>query len=592
MRPRASSPAPRSLTGAGSRLLGTAAKDVAASRRAVRLPTPAEPLGAVPGGVSLPVPGLTPFRTGNSSFYRVDTALSVPQLTTRAWRLRVHGMVDHELSLSFDELLAQPLVERLITLTCVSNEVGGNLIGNAVWLGYPLKDLLSRAGTHSDADMVLSTSVDGMTISTPLAELTDGRDAMLAVAMNGTPLPVEHGFPVRMVVPGLYGYVSATKWVVDLEVTRFDKKQAYWTPRGYAAKAPIKTSSRIDVPGSFAHVKAGTVAVAGVAWAQHRGINSVQVRVDGGTWHDARLADSVSKDTWRQWVWQWPAAAWHPHHRVPRRGRHRSAADLGLPRPTPRWEHRTGLSRGHGRLRYLPAGCNRLPVDTESPNVPTTLENLMKPRLILTALAATGLTLGAAACGSSSGGSSAGSAGGSSTTTTSSPTSSSDAAMTDLVGPGCAAYAQAVPSGSGSVDGMSQSPVATAASNNPLLKTLVAAVSGQLNPKVNLVNTLNNGQFTVFAPVDTAFAKVPAATLGKLKTDAPLLTKILTYHVVAGQLSPSQVVGMHKTVEGGTVDVTGSGQSLKVDGANVVCGGVHTANATVYLIDSVLNPKS
>jgi uncharacterized surface protein with fasciclin (FAS1) repeats len=217
----------------------------------------------------------------------------------------------------------------------------------------------------------------------------------------------------------------------------------------------------------------------------------------------------------------------------------------------------------------------------------------MKPRLILTALAATGLTLGAAACGSSSGGSSAGSSpSGSSSSMTSSPSSSADAAMSDLVGPGCAAYAQAVPSGSGSVDGMAQAPVATAASNNPLLKTLVAAVSGQLNPKVNLVNTLNNGQFTVFAPVDTAFAKVPAATLAKLKTDGPLLTKILTYHVIAGQLSPSQVVGMHKTVEGGTVDVTGSGQSLKVDDANVVCGGVHTANATVYLIDSVLNPKS
>jgi uncharacterized surface protein with fasciclin (FAS1) repeats len=215
----------------------------------------------------------------------------------------------------------------------------------------------------------------------------------------------------------------------------------------------------------------------------------------------------------------------------------------------------------------------------------------MKPRIALTALAATTLTLGLAACGSSGGSSSAGSAG-SSTTTSSSPSASSDAMMADLVGPGCAAYAKAVPSGSGSVDGMAQDPVATAASNNPLLKTLVAAVSGQLNPKVNLVNTLNNGQFTVFAPVDSAFAKVPAATLAKLKTDGPLLSKILTYHVVAGQLSPSQVVGMHKTVEGGTVDVTGSGDSLKVDNANVVCGGVKTANATVYLIDSVLSPTS
>jgi uncharacterized surface protein with fasciclin (FAS1) repeats len=213
----------------------------------------------------------------------------------------------------------------------------------------------------------------------------------------------------------------------------------------------------------------------------------------------------------------------------------------------------------------------------------------MKPRFALTALAATSLTLGLAACGSSGGGTSSA---GSAPSTAASPSASSDAMMADLVGPGCAAYAKAVPSGSGSVDGMAQDPVATAASNNPLLKTLVAAVSGQLNSKVNLVNTLNNGQFTVFAPVDSAFAKVPAATLAKLKTDGPLLSKILTYHVVAGQLSPTQVVGMHKTVEGGTVDVTGSGDSLKVDNANVVCGGVKTANATVYLIDSVLTPTS
>ncbi len=216
----------------------------------------------------------------------------------------------------------------------------------------------------------------------------------------------------------------------------------------------------------------------------------------------------------------------------------------------------------------------------------------MKPRIALSAVAAATMMLGVAACGSSSGGSSsnAGSAG--SSTTSSSPSASADAMMAGLVGPGCAAYAKAVPSGSGSVDGMAQDPVATAASNNPLLKTLVAAVSGKLNPKVNLVNTLNGGDFTVFAPVDTAFAKVPAATLTKLKTDGPLLSKILTYHVIAGQLAPDAVVGMHKTVEGGTVDVTGSGDSLKVDDASVICGGVKTANATVYLIDSVLSPKS
>jgi uncharacterized surface protein with fasciclin (FAS1) repeats len=215
----------------------------------------------------------------------------------------------------------------------------------------------------------------------------------------------------------------------------------------------------------------------------------------------------------------------------------------------------------------------------------------MKTRIALSAVAAATLMMGAAACGSSSGGSSAG-ADSSSSTTSSSSTSSSDAAMAGLVGPGCADYAKAVPSGSGSVDGMAADPVATAASNNPLLKTLTAAVSAKLNPKVNLVSTLNGAEFTVFAPVDSAFAKVPAATLAKLKVDGPLLTKILTYHVVAGQLDATAVVGDHKTVEGGTVKVTGSGDSLKVDNANVVCGGVKTANATVYLIDSVLSPTS
>ena len=194
-------------------------------------------------------------------------------------------------------------MERAITLTCVSNEVGGKLLGNAVWLGYPLKDLLSQANPDGDADMVLSTSVDGMTIGTPLAELMDGRDAMLAVAMNGEPLPVAHGFPVRMVVPGLYGYVSATKWVVDLKVTRFDKDKAYWTPgaipRRRRSRRPRGSTYRARSPTS----KRGRVAVAGVAWAQTRGISKVEARVDGGAWQEARLADSLSKETWRQWVW-------------------------------------------------------------------------------------------------------------------------------------------------------------------------------------------------------------------------------------------------------------------------------------------------
>lgn len=226
----------------------------------------------------------------------------------------------------------------------------------------------------------------------------------------------------------------------------------------------------------------------------------------------------------------------------------------------------------------------------------------MKPRIAITvALAAVALT--ASACGSSS--TDAGSASTSTTTSSSSSattpaetpsetpseTMSADAAA--LVGPGCADYAKAVPSGKGSVEGMSKDPVATAASNNPLLKTLVASVSGKLNPKVNLVDTLNKGEFTVFAPVDSAFAKLPAATVKKLGTDSALLSKILTYHVIPGQLDAAQIVGTHKTVEGGSVTVSGSGNALKVDGStSVICGNVKTANATVYLIDTVLTPKA
>ena len=271
----------------------------------IRLPVPATPAPAPVAELALP--GLTPLVTANRDFYRIDTALSVPRVDADSWRLRVHGLVEREVELDLRELLDQPLVERWLTLTCVSNEVGGRLAGNARWLGYPLARLLARARPSADADMVLSTSADGWTCSTPLAALTDGRDALLAVGMNGTPLPTEHGFPARLVVPGLYGYVSATKWVVDLEVTRFDRAQAYWTSRGYAAQAPVRTFSRIDVPKPFARVAAGRVAVAGITWAQQRGLDAIQVRVDGGRWNQARLAAAISSDTWRQWSWQWDA---------------------------------------------------------------------------------------------------------------------------------------------------------------------------------------------------------------------------------------------------------------------------------------------
>ncbi|TYK44151.1 molybdopterin-dependent oxidoreductase [Actinomadura decatromicini] len=281
--------------------------DVSSVRADVQLPRPASPAPEVPVGAQVRVPGMTPFRTSNADFYRVDTALVLPQVDPRDWTLRIHGMVAHPVELTFDDLLRQPLIERDITLSCVSNQVGGVLAGNARWLGVPLAPLLRRAGVRSGADQILSRSSDGMTLSTPLESVLDGRDALLAVGMNGEPLPVAHGFPARMVVPGLYGYVSATKWVVDLKVTRFATDQAYWTRRGYAERAPVKTFSRIDVPKPFARLEAGPVAVAGTAWAQHRGVDAVEWQVDDGPWRPARLAPVPGIDTWRQWIAEWNA---------------------------------------------------------------------------------------------------------------------------------------------------------------------------------------------------------------------------------------------------------------------------------------------
>jgi len=292
--------------GVGSRVLGRPA--AAASRLGVSVPVPDAAAPALTEAMTLDVPGITPYLTSNREFYRVDTALRVPDVPVDTWRLRVHGLVDRELDLSFEDLLSRRLVERRITLTCVSNPVGGEYVGNATWIGVPVRDLLREAGVHGGADAVKSTSADDFTVGTPLAALLDDdRDALLAIAMNGEPLPLEHGFPVRMVTPGLYGYVSATKWLVDLEVTRFADFEAYWTTRGYAAQAPIKTSSRIDVPRSFARLEPGRVTVAGVAWSQDRGIASVEVRVDGGRWQRARLAEEDNLDTWRQWMWDWDA---------------------------------------------------------------------------------------------------------------------------------------------------------------------------------------------------------------------------------------------------------------------------------------------
>jgi DMSO/TMAO reductase YedYZ molybdopterin-dependent catalytic subunit len=275
------------------------------ARSAVRIPAAAHPAPTLPPGTDLHINGLSPFITPNGTFYRVDTALIIPEVSTHNWRLRIHGMVGREIDISFAELLRRPLIEDYVTLTCVSNPVAGPYVGNARWVGASLASLLRSARIRAGADQLLCTSTDGFTSGTPVQTVLDGRDALLAVAMNGAALPFAHGFPVRMVVPGLYGYVSATKWLTDIKVTTFAAETAYWAQRGWAQQAPIKTESRIDVPAKSA--KAGRTPVAGVAWAQHKGIDAVHVRVDHGPWHQARLAAVAGIDSWRQWVWEWDA---------------------------------------------------------------------------------------------------------------------------------------------------------------------------------------------------------------------------------------------------------------------------------------------
>jgi DMSO/TMAO reductase YedYZ molybdopterin-dependent catalytic subunit len=303
------------LSGVAGVVLSRLTSSVSNDRASFTLPTPVGPPPPVPPPSVQPAGvALAPFITPNADFYRIDTALSVPQLSRADWRLRIHGMVDHEINLTFDDLQRFDTVEEVVTLTCVSNPVGGDLISNAKWTGYRVRDLLAGAGIHPDADMVLSTSVDGFTAGTPVEALTDARNALLAIGMNDAPLPTEHGYPARLVVPGLYGYVSATKWLVDLELTRFDRAQSYWTKLGWSPRGPIKTESRIDVPRDGQDVATGPVTFGGVAWAQQRGIKAVEVRIDDGPWQPAQLGASYSKDTWRLWSFPWQATA--PGHHL------------------------------------------------------------------------------------------------------------------------------------------------------------------------------------------------------------------------------------------------------------------------------------
>jgi DMSO/TMAO reductase YedYZ molybdopterin-dependent catalytic subunit len=292
------------VTAVGGMIAGVwrgAAAGISTAREKLRLPAAASEAPAIPAGAEVGLDGMQPLVTPNRDFYRIDTALIVPVIDPDTWTLRVTGMVEQEIELNLADLLAKPLIERHITIACVSNEVGGDLIGNARWLGWPVRELLALARPQAGADMVLSRSSDGWTAGTPLEVLTDTRDAILAAGMNGEPLPLEHGFPVRMIVPGLYGYVSATKWLTELRVTKFANDEGYWTPRGWSERGPIKTASRIDVPRTGRRVSAGTVKFGGVAWSQHTGIGKVELRVNRGPWQQADLAPGISRDTWYQW---------------------------------------------------------------------------------------------------------------------------------------------------------------------------------------------------------------------------------------------------------------------------------------------------
>lgn len=266
------------------------------------------PAAPTEGSAVAQVEAETPFITPNGDFYRIDTAVSFPNVSSENWTLRVHGMVDRELTVNYADVLARPQVERTITLACVSNEVGGDLVGTASWQGILLADLLREAGVQTGAQQVFCTSADGWTCGFPVDALTDGRDPMLVIGMNGEPLPIQHGFPARLVVPGLYGYVSATKWVTDIRLTTWDDAAGYWTTRGWSVEAPIKIQSRIDVPRRGTELRAGPIVLGGVAWAHRHGVAGVEVRVDDGPWVEATLDARGDLDTWRQWFYVWQAA--------------------------------------------------------------------------------------------------------------------------------------------------------------------------------------------------------------------------------------------------------------------------------------------
>ena len=289
---------------------------VEAVRAALQLPPPTSPAIALPPGTTPDVAGIPPAVTPNADFYQIDVALTPPDVDLPSWRLSVAGRVDRPITLTYDQLIALPSIERYVALTCVSNEVGGDLVGTARWQGVRLTDVLAKAGVHADADLVVGVSVDGFTTGFPHSILDDGRDAMVAYAMNGEPLPIRHGFPARLVVPGLYGYVSATKWLQEIRLTTLADDVPFWLGRGWAQDGRILAASRIDVPRDGARVAPGTVVVGGRAWHQHTGVGSVELSVDGGPWQQATLAAPIGTDAWRLWSWTWAATSGNHQLRV------------------------------------------------------------------------------------------------------------------------------------------------------------------------------------------------------------------------------------------------------------------------------------
>jgi DMSO/TMAO reductase YedYZ molybdopterin-dependent catalytic subunit len=302
----------------GSIVLGSVGRAFIESRRggppasgtASKLGPPSATAPPLPTGAAFDVSGLTPVVVPNEAFYRIDTALLVPRVDVASWRLTIRGMVDREVALTYPELAALPQFEEYVTIACVSNRVGGDLVGNAKWTGAHLRDVLAMAGVRLGATQIVGRSVDGFTVGFPTEWAMDpSRDPMIALGMNGQPLPIEHGYPARLIVPGLYGYVSATKWLSEIELTTLEAFDAYWVPLGWAKEAPILTQSRIDVPKHDAQLAAGQLMVAGVAWAPDRGVSKVELKIDDGPWAEATLSAAISRATWVQWRFEWNAPA-------------------------------------------------------------------------------------------------------------------------------------------------------------------------------------------------------------------------------------------------------------------------------------------